>query len=138
MLCSRCGYRDVPDDSESGFCAVCDDQLSVMGYEDQEAEAIEDRKAAWRRRTRTAASMSKASARARQRRHRLKVALTPREPPPPGADPYEIGKEAVIALNQLRPGVAHSETMTMKLELAEERVKWLAIGPQTETESDSV
>ncbi len=117
----------MPEESESGFCTVCDDQLNVMHYEGQEAEAIEHRKAAWR--SRTAPSMSKASARARQRRHRLKVALTPREPPPPEADPYEIAKEAIIALNQLGASVRHNRILVEKVDHVADLVRWLAVGP---------
>jgi hypothetical protein len=58
----------------------------------------------------------------------------PRGPQAPGtaapeADPYELAREAIIALNLLRAGVAHNENLTMKIELVAERVRWLAIGP---------
>jgi hypothetical protein len=66
---------------------------------------------------------------ARGASERLLAALTPSEPPPPEADPYELAKDAINALNQLRSGVAHSEVLTMKLELVAERIKQLAVGP---------
>jgi hypothetical protein len=127
-VCPACGFGTVRDDSLSGFCESCDEKRYVMEYQGQEADAIDSRRLAWRQRT--APSTSKAAATARQRRHRLLVALTPTEPPPPEADPYELAREAIIALNLLRSGVAHSEVLTMKLELVAERVRWLAIGPQ--------
>jgi hypothetical protein len=99
-----------------------------MDYEAQEADAIEARRAAWHKRT--APSASKEATRARQRRHRLLVALTPTERPPPDCDPYELAKQAIDNLNQLKPGLAHSEVLTLKLELVTERIKQLATGPR--------
>jgi uncharacterized Zn finger protein (UPF0148 family) len=127
-VCPACGFGTVSEESLSGFCAQCDEKRHVAEYQDKHAVAIETRKTAWR--NRTPPSTSKAAATARQRRHRLLVALTPTEPPPANADPWELANEAIIALNLLRSGVAHSEVLTMKLELVAERVRWLAIGPQ--------
>ncbi len=98
-----------------------------MGYEAQESDAIARRKAAWRKRT--SPSASKEAATARQRKHRLLEALKTDKPAPPDADPYELAREAIIALNLLRAGVVHNENLTMKIELVAERVRWLAIGP---------
>jgi hypothetical protein len=128
VICPGCGYETVPDDSVSGFGPSCDGKHYIADYEAQESDAIEARKTAWRKRA--APSTSREAARARQRRHRLKEALTPTEPPPANADPWEIAKEAVGALNKVRAGVAHNPILTEQVDLAAERVRWLAIGPQ--------
>ncbi len=68
--------------------------------------------------------------RLRQARHRLRVAVTPSEPPPAGADPWVIAHEALIALGTVRGALRDRARVLDCIDTVELRIRWLAVGPQ--------
>jgi hypothetical protein len=67
----------------------------------------------------------------RQRFHRLRERLRPKEPPAADSDPWEIANEALLLLAAIRPSIRNAQALA-KLEQAEELVKQLAWGPESE------
>lgn len=114
------------DDEYTGWCRVCVGEHATAEYLAKDEDTIVARKSEWKART---ASSSPHAARERQRRHRLREALRPREAAGEWADPLELGKEALDALQRVRQALGAQVTARAYLDDACEKVKELAWGP---------
>lgn len=131
LLCSRCTRREA---GPSGFCEPCTGEHLVEANNERDADEIARRRYAWRSRSvgnGGTPSATRVAACARQRRHRVLSEVRPKEPVPPGADPLELGREALMCLRQLRSVYTRNgrTALLAELERAEELVRWLAWGP---------
>ena len=68
---------------------------------------------------------------ARQREHRLRVRVEPRERPPSNADPWLLAEEALDLLDGLRRELSPVGRAVRDLEQAQELLKQLAVGPDS-------
>lgn len=128
-LCPRCATRDQ---GAEGFCTPCLEEHVAEQYVARDAAEIAERREAWRLRSisyQGTPSAGTAQQRERQRRHRLLEGVRPRELPHAGADPYELARQALMHLAQLRLAVREHHALLPDLAAAEELVRQLAWGP---------
>ena len=125
QICPRCGYRAIS--TSDGWCAECSSERLVEAYDAKDRERVEQRRLKWRTRTRALSDAAPAT-RERQRSHRLRVAITPKEPPHPSIDPWEIGFAGLQALNRVEKSMTGTRAREA-LESARECMKQLASGP---------
>lgn len=126
-LCPACA-RAPQTDERSGWCASCLAELREERYVERTRREALARAGAWERRALEARRRWDLE---RQRRHRLLEVVRPRRPAPRDLDPLEIAREALEALEALRPAAARSGSREV-LEDVAEALRILAWGPVEE------
>ncbi len=122
----------------SGFCDPCYAEHGVERFTARDAAAITERRdrwASWTDRSELKVPDTPHLLRERQRRSRLLRRVRPKEPPPPGADPFELAQAALTLLHtRIRPSVVRAQPGSaspgvIALQEIEEIIRQLAWGP---------